>query len=137
MFRSLSVVALSWCAVALLSGCSGDAEPAAAPSVASSAVVPDDPAATEDVPGALACRTLIVAVRDGTLMTPGVVDGIVQASTAADAPIAEAAQRLAAAYAGAVSAAGTESEPDAVAAVSAAGVEMSTVCDESGLETVG
>jgi hypothetical protein len=121
----------------MLSGCSGDAEPAAGPSTVPSAIVPDDPSATEDVPGTLACRTLIVAVREGTLMAPGVVDGIVQASSTADAPIAESAQRLAAAYAGAVSAAGTESEPDAVAAVSAAGVEMSTVCDESGLETVG
>ncbi len=60
-----------------------------------------------------------------------------QASTTADAPIADSAQRLAAAYAGAVSARGTESEPDAVAAVSAAGVEMSTVCEQSGLEPVG
>ena len=70
-------------------------------------------------------------------MTPAVVDGIARAASTADAPIADAAQRLAAAYAGAVAARGTENEPDAVAAVSAAGGEMSTVCKESGLETVG
>jgi hypothetical protein len=108
------------------------AAPASSP-----APVPADPSATDDVPGTLACRALIDAVRDGTLMTPGVVDGIAQASSTADAPIANSAERLAAAYGKAVSAQGTDGEPDAVAAVSAAGAEMSTVCNESGLETVG
>ena len=121
----------------MLSGCSGDAEPGTAPAATLSAPVPADPSATEDVPGALACRTLIDAVREGTLMSPGVVDAVARAGSTADAPIAEAAQRLAAAYAGAVGAQGTEGEPDAVAAVSVAGAEMTTVCDESGLETVG
>lgn len=106
-------------------------------SSAAPAPVPDDPSATEDVPGALACRALIAAVRDGTLMGPGVVDEITRAGTTADAPVADAAQRLAAAYAGAVRARDTESEPDAVAGVSAAGAEMAGVCGESGLETVG
>ncbi len=121
----------------MLSGCSGGGEVAASPSPTLPAPVPADPSATEDVPGTLACQALITAVRDGTLMSPGVVDGIVRAGTTADAPIADAAQRLAAAYAAAVSARGTDGEPDAVAAVSAAGVDMTTVCDESGLETVG
>ena len=137
--RSLPAVLLPLCAVALLSSCSRDADPTVSPpsSAPASAPVPADPSATEDVPGTLACRALVAGVRDGTLMSPGVVDGIVQAGTTADAPIAESAQRLASAYAGAVSARGTESEPDAVAAVSAAGVEMATVCEESGLEAVG
>ncbi len=125
------------CAVVLLSSCSGDAEPTAPPPSAVAAPVPADPSATEDVPGTLACRTLISAVREGTLMSPGVVDEVTRAGTTADAPIADSAQRLAAAYAKAVSARGTENEPDAVAAVSAAGSEMSTVCGESGLETAG
>jgi hypothetical protein len=135
VLRSLSVVVVPLCAVALLSGCSPDTDTAMPSS--SPAPVPADPSATDDVPGTLACKALIDAVRDGTLMTPGVVDGITQASSTADAPIADSAQRLAAAYAKAVSARGTDGEPDAVAAVSAAGVEMSTVCNESGLETVG
>ncbi len=121
----------------MLSGCSGDAEPGTAPASTLSAPVPADPSATEDVPGALACRTLIDAVREGTLMAPGVVDAVARTGSTADAPIAEAAQRLAAAYAGAVAAQGSEGEPDAVAAVSAAGADMTTVCDDSGLETVG
>jgi hypothetical protein len=129
----------SVCAVALLSGCAKDADPVAGPSPSPSgpAPVPDDPSASVDLPGTLACQALAAAVRDGTLMTPAVVDGIARAASTADAPITDAAQRLAAAYAGAMAARGTENEPDAVAAVSAAGVEMSTVCQESGLETVG
>ncbi len=122
-----------------MSGCSSDGDPdlgiGSSPSPA--APVPADPSATEDVPGTLACRSLIAAVREGTLMSPGVVEEITRAGSTADAPIADSAQRLAAAYTTAVSARGTENEPDAVAAVSAAGAEMSTVCGESGLETVG
>ena len=137
MLRSLSALLLPYCAVLALSGCSRDADPAVSPTPAVSAPVPADPSATDDVPGTLACRALIAAVREGTLMGPGVVDEITRAGSTADAPIAEAAQRLAAAYAGAVAARGTESEPDAVAAVSAAGADMTTVCDDSGLETVG
>ena len=121
----------------MLSGCSGDAGPADSAAPTAAAPAPADPSATEDVPGTVACRDLITAVREGTLMSPGVVDRVVRASTTADAPIADAAQRLAAAYAGATSAQGTESEPDAVAAVSAAGADLTEVCDESGLDTVG
>ena len=85
----------------------------------------------------MACKALAVAVRDATLMNPGVVEALVAASTSADAPIADSAQRLATAYAKAVGAKGTDDEPDAVAAVSVAGAEMFQVCDESGFETVG
>jgi hypothetical protein len=70
-------------------------------------------------------------------MNPSVVDAIVAASASADAPIADAARRLGDAYRKALSSSGTADEPDAVAAVSAAGAEMSTVCGESGLDTVG
>jgi hypothetical protein len=125
------------CAVVLVSGCSSDTEPGTTPASSAAAPVPADPSATEDVPGTLACRALAAAVRDGTLMAPGVVDGIARAASTADAPITDAAQRLSAAYASAMSSRGTDDEPDAVAAVSAAGVEMQTVCDDSGLETVG
>ena len=65
------------------------------------------------------------------------VDAIVRASRTADAPVADAAERLAAAYASAVAAHGQESEPDAIAAVSVAGADMTGVCADSGLDTVG
>lgn len=112
----------------LLAGCSTAAPPSA--STASPAVV-DNP------PGTLACATLQTAVREATLMRPGVVDTIVRSSSTADAPVADAAQRLAAAYAAAVKAHGTTGEPDAVAAVSAAGADMTKVCADSGLVTAG
>jgi hypothetical protein len=70
-------------------------------------------------------------------MDAGVVDAIVRASRTADAPVADAAERLAAAYASAVAAHGQESEPDAIAAVSVAGADMTSVCADSGLDTVG
>jgi hypothetical protein len=70
-------------------------------------------------------------------MEPGVVDRIVAASSTADAPVADAAQRLAAAYAKATTSKGTSQEPDAVAAVSAAAADMAGVCAESGLESAG
>jgi hypothetical protein len=70
-------------------------------------------------------------------MDAGVINAIVRASRTADAPIADAAERLAAAYASAVAARGLESEPDAIAAVSVAGADMTQVCDDSGLDTVG
>jgi hypothetical protein len=114
-------------------GCSADATPPPAPASAAPAESP----AVEETPGLRACGTLWTAVDAGTLMTPGVVDGIVRASTTADAPVADAAQRLAAAYASARAARGMESEPDAVAAVSAAAADMAGVCDDSGLITVG
>jgi hypothetical protein len=70
-------------------------------------------------------------------MEPGVVDAINRASGTADAPVADAAGRLAAAYGTAVTASGAPEEPDRIAAVSAAAADMSGVCDDSGLETVG
>jgi hypothetical protein len=109
------------------------AGPLAGPSTGPSA----DPSATEDVPGTVACGALAAAINDGTLMNPGVVDAVVAASGTADAPIADASGRLAAAYATAKASAGSEAEPDAVAAVSAVAAEMSEVCGESGLDTVG
>jgi hypothetical protein len=120
------------CAV-LLAGCSDEA----APAPASSPAVAAAPSEVEETPGLQACQTLTDAVTDGTLMNPGVVDRVVRASTTADAPVADAAQRLAAAYASAMAARGMESEPDAVAAVSAAAADMSGVCDDSGLTSSG
>ena len=127
MPRSLAVVLV----VLLLSGCSAEVEPdvSAAPSAG--------PTAIDDPPGSLTCGALLSAVNGATLMTPGVVDAIARASSTADAPVADSAQRLAAAYAGAVAAHGTGNEPDAVAAVSAAGADMTRVCDDNALATVG
>ena len=107
----------------LLGGCSEDTPEASAPP---SATV--DSPLPDDTPGLNACGALKAAVADATLMTPGVVDAVVRASATADAPIVDAAQRLAVAYAAATAAAGTDTEPDAVAAVSAAGADMTTVC---------
>ena len=129
MPRSLAVVLIAL----LLSGCSAKGEPdvSAAPSAGGGPTMIDDP------PGSLTCGALLSAVTAATLMTPGVVDAITRASSTADAPVADSAQRLAAAYAGAVAAHGTGNEPDAVAAVSAAGADMTRVCDDSALATVG
>ena len=102
-----------------------------------SAPIPADLSATEDVPGEVACRALVAAVRDATLMNPGVVDAIAAAASTADAPIADSGRRLAEAHLAATAARGTDGEPDAVAAVSAAGADMTRVCQESGLDTVG
>ncbi len=115
-------------------GCGRSAPEAAAPTVASpspSTSVFDDP------PGTLTCAALSASIAASSLMNPGVVDTIVRTSGTADAPVADAAQRLATAYNSAISAAGTEQEPDAVAAVGAAASDMSTVCSDSGLKTVG
>ena len=73
----------------------------------------------------------------GSFMTPGVVDEIVSASATADAPLADAAGRLAAAYRAAVAAKDKDDEPDKIAAVGAAASDMSGVCAQSGLRTVG
>jgi hypothetical protein len=80
---------------------------------------------------------LKAAVADATLMTPGVVDAIVLAGATADAPVTDAARRLAVAYAAATAAMGTDDEPDTVAAVSAAGADMASICNDSGLDSVG
>ncbi|MDY7084347.1 MAG: hypothetical protein SYR96_04515 [Actinomycetota bacterium] len=120
-------------AVLLVGGCgSGDEKPRIAPSP-SVEVSP----AEDEPPGALACAALDQAMDDASLMQAGVVDTIVKASATADAPVADAAERLRTAYGKAVSSAGTESEPDAVAAVGAAASDMSSVCSDSGLRTVG
>jgi hypothetical protein len=119
----------------LAGGCSREAP--RTPEATAAAPIPADPSATEDVPGEVACRALVAAVRDATLMNPGIVDAIAAASVTADAPIADAGRRLADAYRTATAARGTDTEADAVAAVSAAGAEMSRVCQESGLDTVG
>lgn len=91
----------------------------------------------DDPPGTLTCDRVIRAVREATLMAPGVIAEVAQTSGTADAPVAEAAQRLAVAHTAAVAAQGTDNEPDAIAAVSAAAAEMVSVCADSGLETTG
>ena len=91
----------------------------------------------DDPPGLVTCAHLAAAIEAGTLMVPGIVDGIANASRTADAPVADAADRLKSAYARAVAASNTANEPDAVAAVSAAASDMSGVCADSGLRTVG
>jgi hypothetical protein len=127
----MTALVVAGACAALLAGCTDEPAPAPAPSPAAAA-----PQA-EETPGLQTCQTLTVAIEDGSLMNPGVVDRIVRAGTTADAPVADAAQRLAAAYAAAVAARGLETEPDAVAAVSAAAADMSGVCDDSGLTASG
>jgi hypothetical protein len=109
---------------------------------AAAAQLPPPPAvptaeASGALPGTRTCAALTAAITQATLMEPGVVAHIVAAAATADAPVADAAQRLAAAYAKAASSTNTVQEPDAVAAVSAAAADMSGVCTESGLESAG
>jgi hypothetical protein len=118
-------------------GCSADAPPAAAPIVASAPSPSASATEVDDPPGTITCDKLAEAVADSTLMEPGGVDDIVAASSTADAPVADSAHRLATAYASALTAKGSDGEPDAIAAVSAAGADMSGICADSGLETVG
>lgn len=127
-----------------VAGCShGSPGPATPPTAATASAVGgnESPGASaapvDEPPGAIACGKAAQAVRDATLMTPGVISDITLATGTADAPVADAAQRLSAAYAKAVTAHDTEAEPDAVAAVSAAAAELVTICNDSGLETVG
>lgn len=132
-------------ALLLVAGCGHDkSSPPAKQSPATSA--PTQPPAPPSVPtaevsgalpGTRTCAELSTAIAQATLMDPGVVGGIVAAASTADAPVADAAQRLAAAYAKAVASKGTPQEPDTVAAVSAAAADMSGVCEESGLESAG
>jgi hypothetical protein len=139
MPRSLSAVPLLLFLLAGATGCTRSPQPIVSPS-AGTAPAPtgsDDPAAVDDPPGTNACHQLRAAITGATLMQPGVVDSIATASSTADAPVADAAHRMAAAYAAAVTAKGSASEPDAVAAVSATGAAMAGVCDDSGLDTVG
>lgn len=122
--------------VACSAGCAGD--PPSPTAVATTAAPSPSPGSgDDDPPGSLTCHLLIAASTDGTLMEPGVVDTITTAAVTADAPLVDAARRLAAAYARALAAKGAADEPDAVAAVSAAGADMAGVCADSGLETVG
>ncbi|MEV6851539.1 hypothetical protein [Actinoplanes sp. NPDC051411] len=119
------------------------APPAAPPATFSAAAQPPVPPgvptaeASGALPGTRTCVELNAAVSQASLMEPGVVDHIVAASSTADAPVADAARRLAAAYAKATTSKGTSQEPDAVAAVSAAAADMAGVCAESGLESAG
>jgi hypothetical protein len=129
--------------VVFLTGCAD----AAAPGSATTSVAPawpiggsgsaGVPASADEPPGATTCALLAAAIERSTLMEPGVVDTINQAGGTADAPVADAAERLASAYAAAMTASGAADEPDRVAAVSAAAADMSGVCHDSGLETVG
>ena len=134
MIRSLPVVALT----VLLVGCSGTEEPAPGPpAAAASSGETGTVAGPDNPPGTRTCSLLVQGVRNASLMQPGVVDAVVAASRSADAPIADAARRLAAAYASAVAARNTQEEPDAIANVSAAGAEMAGVCNDAGLESTG
>ena len=133
MFRPLWAMV----AMALLTGCSDDGTPAAGPGPVAASSAPTVAATADDVAGMRACDLLKRAIDQASLMDPGVVDSIRAASTSADAPLSDAAGRLATAYATAVAAQGREAEPDAVAAVGAAGAEMIDTCTDSGLETVG
>jgi hypothetical protein len=70
-------------------------------------------------------------------MQPGVTDAVVAASLSGGEDVAAEGRRLGAAYAAAVSARGTDGEPDAVAAVSATGADMRAFCVNAGLATAG
>ena len=134
MPRLLSALSVSvLLAGSVTSGCS-EATPAPAPKPAASSLAA---APVDEPPGTVACGKAVDAVRDATLMNPGVITDITTASETADAPVADAAQTLAQAYTKAVEAHGTEEEPDAVATVSAAAAELVKICGDSGLETAG
>jgi hypothetical protein len=91
----------------------------------------------DDAPGSIACARLAVAIKGGSFMIPGVTDEIVAAAASADAPLADAARRLGDAYRAAVASKNKADEPDKIAAVAVAASDMSGVCAESGLLTVG
>ncbi len=135
MIRPLSVTALS---IALLAGCSAGS-PAPVESAAGEHAPFPSPsmAPIDEPPGSNTCGLLVTAINGATLMQPGVVDAIVDASGTADAPLADAARRLSTAYLAATAASTGPDQPDKVAAVSKAGSDMVVVCDESGLATVG
>jgi hypothetical protein len=124
-------------AVVLMAGCADAAEPEPAAGSAAPSSLVSGSTPVDEPPGAITCARLAVAIERSTLMEPGVVDEINRLSGTADAPVADAAGRLAAAYAAAVNASGAANEPDRIAAVSAAASDMSGVCADSGLETVG
>ena len=133
MLRSLATAGLL---MITLAACTTENQPAAEPAIApatspSAGIPPNDPSGTKT------CHLLAQAVLNATLMDPGTVDVIVATGSTADAPLAEAAHRLASTYATALAAKGRDDEPDMIAAVSAAGAEMTTICQDSGLDTVG
>jgi hypothetical protein len=124
--------------VALVAGCSSGSPAPVASAVGDHAPFPSPSMApVDDPPGTNTCKLLVAAINGATLMEPGVVEAIVAASSTADAPLADAAQRLGTAYTAAVAASTGPDEPDKVAAVSKAGSDMAVVCDESDLATVG
>ncbi len=134
MWRKCSVlVVFGW--MVLVSGCSHGAD--VVPITATPAPSTSDSSAVDNPPGANTCALLGAAIKRSTLMEAGVVDGINRASSTADAPVADAAARLATVYAVAVAAHGKADEPDRVAAVSAAASDLSGVCTDSGLATDG
>ncbi|GAA3949805.1 hypothetical protein [Actinoplanes auranticolor] len=144
MPRSLSaftlcvLIAGSLLAAGTVVGCSSpSAEPVPAPLASPSPAPAASAAPVDEPPGAIACDKAVRAVSEASLMNPGVVADITAASGTADAPVADAAQTLSTAYTRAVAAHGTDAEPDAVAAVSAAAAELVAICGDSGLETVG
>ncbi|MGA5304553.1 hypothetical protein ACPCHT_31900 [Nucisporomicrobium flavum] len=133
---------LPFCApvlAALLAGCSTPAAPPSPtpPAPAASPARPPSAAVADDPPGSVACGKISEAVREGTLMQPGVVSDVGRSTATADAPVADAAVRLQQAYDRAVAAQGRDDEPDRVAAVSAAAAQMVSVCADSGLATAG
>jgi hypothetical protein len=138
--RSATTIALLVTGLALaglmLTACGDGGSPAATPTTAVASAFPStDPPSSP--PGSSACTLLADAIEDATLMQPGVADAIVAASLSGDPKVAAASGQLGAAYAAAVSSQGTDREPDAVAAVSAAGADMRAVCVEAGLATAG
>lgn len=135
MLSPLSVTVLS---IALLAGCSSGSPAPVASAAGDHAPFPSPSMAPiDEPPGTNTCGLLKAAIKGATLMEPGVVDAIVDASGTADAPVADAARRLDTAYTAATVASTGPDEPDKVAAVSKAGSDMSLVCDQSGLDTVG
>jgi hypothetical protein len=85
----------------------------------------------------ITCALLAEAIKGGTLMEPGVVEGIVNSSQTADAPVSDAAARLKEAYDAAIRAKNKPNEPDKIAEVSASASDMSGLCRDSGLQTTG
>ncbi|MEU8607228.1 hypothetical protein AB0C29_04400, partial [Actinoplanes sp. NPDC048791] len=80
--------------VSMIAACSSpSSEPASAPPAkASSAPVTGASALpVDEPPGAIACGKAVRAVRDASLMNPGVAADITAASGTADAPVADAA----------------------------------------------
>jgi len=128
----------------LIAGCTvaGCAHQSHEPPAAAASASDNEPsgaaaALVDEPPGTIACGKAVQAVREATLMNPDVITDIANAAGTADAPVADAAQDLSAAYSKAVAAHDTDAEPDAVAAVSAAAAELVKICDDSGLETAG